>query len=143
MGHYKLTDLTSILSAWQTQMQRHGGWNALFWNNHDQPRAISRFTNDDEYRDQSAKLLAMVEFGLQGTPYIYQGDEIAMKNAYFTDIKQYKDHESINAYHEMLKMECLRIWHFKFCNRNREKIHVYQCNGIRLSIMDLQQVNHG
>lgn len=103
LGHYKLTDLTSILSAWQTQMQRHGGWNALFWNNHDQPRAISRFTNDDEYRDQSAKLLAMVEFGLQGTPYIYQGDEIAMKNAYFTDIKQYKDHESINAYHEMLK----------------------------------------
>ncbi|GEO48526.1 alpha,alpha-phosphotrehalase [Companilactobacillus kimchii] len=103
LGHYKLTDLTSILSAWQTQMQRHGGWNALFWNNHDQPRAISRFTNDDEYRDQSAKLLAMVEFGLQGTPYIYQGDEIAMKNAYFTDIKQYKDHESINAYHAMLK----------------------------------------
>ncbi|GEO58981.1 alpha,alpha-phosphotrehalase [Companilactobacillus bobalius] len=103
LGHYKLTDLTSILSEWQTQMQRHGGWNALFWNNHDQPRAISRFTNDDEYRDQSAKLLAMVEFGLQGTPYIYQGDEIAMKNAYFTDINQYKDHESINAYHAMLK----------------------------------------
>lgn len=103
LGHYKLSDLTGILSEWQTQMQRHGGWNALFWNNHDQPRAISRFTDDDKYRDQSAKLLAMVEFGLQGTPYIYQGDEIAMKNAYFTDIDQYKDHESINAYRAMLK----------------------------------------
>jgi len=74
----------------------------LFWNNHDQPRAISRFTDDDKYRDQSAKLLAMVEFGLKGTPYVYQGDEITMKNAYFTDISQYKDHESINAYNELI-----------------------------------------
>lgn len=103
LGQYKLTDLTHILSEWQTKMNNQGGWNALFWNNHDQPRAISRFTDDEKYRDQSAKLLAMVEFGLQGTPYIYQGDEIAMKNAYFTDISQYKDHESINAYNEMMK----------------------------------------
>ena len=103
LDHYKLTDLTRILSEWQIKMNRQGGWNALFWNNHDQPRAISRFTDDDKYRDQSAKLLAMVEFGLQGTPYIYQGDGIAMKNAYFTNIDQYNDHESINAYHELLK----------------------------------------
>lgn len=102
LGHYNLTDLTRILSDWQVKMNSQGGWNALFWNNHDQPRAISRFTDDDKYRDQSAKLLAMVEFGLQGTPYIYQGDEIGMKNAYFTDISQYKDHESINAYNEMI-----------------------------------------
>lgn len=102
LGHYKLTDLTSILSEWQVKMDQQGGWNALFWNNHDQPRAISRFTDDDKYRNQSAKLLAMVEFGLKGTPYIYQGDEIAMKNAYFTDIKQYNDHESINAYNELI-----------------------------------------
>lgn len=103
LGHYKLTDLTKILSDWQVKMNHQGGWNALFWNNHDQPRAISRFTNDSKYRDQSAKLLAMVEFGLQGTPYIYQGDEIAMKNAYFTDISQYNDHESINAYDELIQ----------------------------------------
>lgn len=102
LGNYKLTDLTRILSDWQVEMADQGGWNALFWNNHDQPRAISRFTDDNKYRDQSAKLLAMVEFGLQGTPYIYQGDEIAMKNAYFTDISQYSDHESINAYNELI-----------------------------------------
>ncbi|WP_125592701.1 alpha,alpha-phosphotrehalase [Companilactobacillus baiquanensis] len=103
LGHYKLTDLKSIISDWQIKMHKNNGWNALFWNNHDQPRAISRFLDDNKYRDESAKLLALVEFGLQGTPYIYQGEEIAMKNSYFTDIKQYKDHESINAYNDLLK----------------------------------------
>ncbi|SPC40119.1 alpha,alpha-phosphotrehalase [Latilactobacillus fuchuensis] len=102
LGHCYLPDLKRVLSDWQTGMAAGGGWNALFWSNHDQPRAISRFLNDGQYRDQSAKLLALVEFGLQGTPYIYQGEEIAMKNAYFTDIKQYNDRESINAYHQML-----------------------------------------
>lgn len=103
LGNYKLTDLKSVISDWQVKMHQNNGWNALFWNNHDQPRAISRFLNDNKYRDESAKLLAIVQFGLQGTPYIYQGEEIAMKNSYFTDIKQYKDHESINAYHDLIK----------------------------------------
>ncbi|WP_208422564.1 alpha,alpha-phosphotrehalase [Latilactobacillus fragifolii] len=102
LGAYRLSDLKRILSDWQTGMAAGGGWNALFWSNHDQPRAISRFLDDGQYRDQSAKLLALVEFGLQGTPYIYQGEEIAMKNANFTAIDQYQDAESINAYHQML-----------------------------------------
>ncbi|SPS03599.1 alpha,alpha-phosphotrehalase [Latilactobacillus sakei] len=102
LGQYRLSDLKRILSQWQTEMAAGGGWNALFWSNHDQPRAISRFLDDGQYRDQSAKLLALVEFGLQGTPYIYQGEEIAMKNANFTSIDQYQDAESINAYHQML-----------------------------------------
>ncbi|MEJ1320935.1 alpha,alpha-phosphotrehalase [Latilactobacillus sakei] len=102
LGQYRLSDLKRILSQWQTEMAAGGGRNALFWSNHDQPRAISRFLDDGQYRDQSAKLLALVEFGLQGTPYIYQGEEIAMKNANFTSIDQYQDAESINAYHQML-----------------------------------------
>ncbi|MEJ1325894.1 alpha,alpha-phosphotrehalase [Latilactobacillus sakei] len=102
LGQYCLSDLKRILSQWQTEMAAGGGWNALFWSNHDQPRAISRFLDDGQYRDQSAKLLALVEFWLQGTPYIYQGEEIAMKNANFTSIDQYQDAESINAYHQML-----------------------------------------
>ena len=102
LGQYRLSDLKRILSQWQTEMAAGGGWNALFWSNHDQPRSISRFLDDGQYRDQSAKLLALVEFGLQGTPYIYQGEEIAMKNANFTSIDQYQDAESINAYHQML-----------------------------------------
>ncbi|MEL1206231.1 alpha-amylase family glycosyl hydrolase, partial [Staphylococcus epidermidis] len=67
-----------------------------------QPRAVSRFLDDGQYRDQSAKLLALVEFGLQGTPYIYQGEEIAMKNANLTAVDQYKHAESINAYQQIL-----------------------------------------
>ncbi|WP_129045349.1 alpha,alpha-phosphotrehalase [Companilactobacillus metriopterae] len=100
---YKLVDLKKVISDWQIGMQNGGGWNALFWGNHDQPRAISRFLDDNKYREESAKLLALVEFGLQGTPYVYQGEEIAMKNAYFTDISQYNDPESINAYHELVE----------------------------------------
>jgi trehalose-6-phosphate hydrolase len=102
LGKYRLSDLKKVISDWQIGIENGDGWNALFWTNHDQPRAISRFLNDGNYRDESAKLLALVEFGLQGTPYIYQGEEIAMKNASFTDIKQYNDRESINAYNQML-----------------------------------------
>lgn len=103
LGKFYLPKLKKALSDWQIGMQEGNGWNALFWTNHDQPRAISRFLNDTKYRSESAKLLALVEFGLMGTTFIYQGEEIAMKNAYFSDINQYNDRESINAYNHMLK----------------------------------------
>ncbi len=79
------------------------GWNALFYSNHDQPRALSRFGDDRFFRQESAKMLAITLFGLQGTTYIYQGEEIGMTNAYFTKIDEYDDAESKNAYYHMIK----------------------------------------
>ena len=90
--------LKEILNAWQVTMQEKNAWNALFWNNHDQPRALSRFGNDEKYRVESAKMLATAMQLMRGTPYIYMGEEIGMTNAYFTDIQQYRDVESLNIY---------------------------------------------
>lgn len=76
-------------------------WNALFWCNHDQPRIVSRFGNEEQWHQESAKMLAMLLHGLQGTPYIYQGEEFGMTNPNFTTIEQYRDVESLNAYAEL------------------------------------------
>ncbi|WP_412839662.1 alpha,alpha-phosphotrehalase [Bacillus paranthracis] len=90
--------LKEIMSNWQIEMQKGGGWNALFWCNHDQPRIVSRFGNDEKYRNKSAKMLATAMHMLQGTPYIYQGEEIGMTNPNFESIEQYRDVESLNIY---------------------------------------------
>ncbi len=87
--------LKKIFALWQSGMhQRANG--ALFWCNHDQPRVVSRLGNEGVYREISAKMLAMVLYGMQGTPYLYQGEEIGMTNAGFTDLRQYRDVESLN-----------------------------------------------
>lgn len=96
--------LKNILSDWQYGMQSGGGWNALFWCNHDQPRVVSRFGNDREYHKESAKMLATTIHLLQGTPYIYQGEEIGMTNPNFRDIKEYRDVESLNAYQRLREL---------------------------------------
>ncbi|MBE7105001.1 alpha,alpha-phosphotrehalase [Bacillus cereus] len=90
--------LKEIMSDWQSEMQKGGGWNALFWCNHDQPRIVSRFGDDGKYRNESAKMLATAMHMLQGTPYIYQGEEIGMTNPNFNSIEQYRDVESLNIY---------------------------------------------
>ena len=95
---FDFIELKKIFSKWQIGMYEGNGWNATFWNNHDQPRALSRFGNDKEYRIESAKMLATVLHGLQGTPYVYQGEEIGMTNPYFDEIDKYKDVESHNIY---------------------------------------------
>lgn len=89
---------------WQRGIYDGGGWNAIFWCNHDQPRVVSRFGDDtsEEMRIQSAKMLAIALHMLQGTLYIYQGEEIGMTDPHFTSIAQYRDVESINAYHQLL-----------------------------------------
>jgi trehalose-6-phosphate hydrolase len=98
LAEFDFLQLKKILSEWQYGMQSGGGWNALFWCNHDQPRAVSRFGNDREYHRESAKMLATTLHLMQGTPYIYQGEEIGMTNPYFDEIAAYRDVESINAY---------------------------------------------
>ncbi|MDT3425779.1 trehalose-6-phosphate hydrolase [Paenibacillus forsythiae] len=95
---YDFEQLKALLSEWQTGMQQGGGWNALFLNNHDQPRALSRFADDDEYRVESAKMLATTLHGLQGTPYVFQGEEIGMPNPHWNDIGELRDIESLNMY---------------------------------------------
>lgn len=90
--------LKDIFAHWQEGMQAHEGWNALFWCNHDQPRAVSRFGDDGRYWKESAKMLGMATHFMRGTPYIYQGEELGMTNAHFTTIDQYRDVESLNYY---------------------------------------------
>ena len=96
-------ELKGLLTEWQLGMQEKNAWNALFWNCHDQPRSVSRFGNDKEYRKESAKMLACMMQMMRGTPYIYQGEEFGMTNAYFTDIQEYADVESTNIYDVLLK----------------------------------------
>lgn len=102
-----LVDLKRALSRWQLALDGKG-WNSLYWNNHDRARAVSRFGNDSpEYRERSAKMLATTLHMMQGTPYIYQGEELGMTNAHFTDLKQYQDIESLESYHQIVEKEKL------------------------------------
>ncbi|MFV0636943.1 alpha,alpha-phosphotrehalase [Mitsuokella sp. WILCCON 0060] len=94
--------LKEIFAKWQEGMEEGNGWNAVFWCNHDQPRIVSRFGDTGKYWRESAKMLAAAIHLMRGTPYIYQGEEIGMTNADFTDIRAYRDVESIN-YHDILR----------------------------------------
>ncbi|WP_046175198.1 alpha,alpha-phosphotrehalase [Domibacillus indicus] len=94
--------LKDVMSTWQMEMDKGGGWNALFWCNHDQPRIVSRYGNDKEYRVKSAKMLANVIHFMKGTPYIYQGEELGMTNPNFERIEEYRDVESLNIYKELV-----------------------------------------
>ena len=95
---FDFLQLKQIFSDWQVGMQAGGGWNALFWCNHDQPRVVSRFGDDGEYRVVSAKMLATALHFLQGTPYVYQGEELGMTNPGFDSISQYRDVETLNIF---------------------------------------------
>ncbi|WP_175614957.1 glycoside hydrolase family 13 protein [Piscibacillus halophilus] len=94
-----LIDLKENLEKWQHALYKNG-WNSLYWNNHDQPRIVSRFGDDGKYRVESAKMLATCLHMLQGTPYVYQGEEIGMTNVAFDSINRYQDIETLNMYHE-------------------------------------------
>lgn len=97
----KLADLKECMTKWQKGLEEKG-WNSLYLNNHDQPRMVSRFGNDTTYRIESAKMLGTFLHMMQGTPYIYQGEEIGMTNVKF-DINDYNDIEILNMYHEKVK----------------------------------------
>ncbi|RRJ62350.1 alpha-glucosidase [Paenibacillus oralis] len=99
---WKLTDLKTIFTRWQKGLEKQG-WNSLYWSNHDQPRAISRFGCDsEEYREISGKMLATCLHMLKGTPYIYQGEEIGMTNVQFESVNDYRDIETLNTYRDYL-----------------------------------------
>lgn len=93
--------LKEIFNRWQCEL--YGcGWNSLFWDNHDLPRIVSRWGNDGKYRVESAKMLAILLHGMQGTPYIYQGEELGMTNVKF-DFEDYRDIETVNMHRERLE----------------------------------------
>ncbi|AJA49251.1 oligo-1,6-glucosidase [Clostridium pasteurianum DSM 525 = ATCC 6013] len=100
---FDLIELKRILSNWQTKLLNYG-WNALYFENHDQPRIISRWGNDTNYRKECAKAFATILHGMQGTPYIYQGEEIGMVNAHYK-LKEYDDVEIHNAYKELVEKD--------------------------------------
>lgn len=98
IGAWQLRELKEIMSKWQVKMEEEGGWNSQYLNNHDQPRMVSRFGDDGEYRVQSAKMLATFLHTLKGTPYIYQGEEIGMTNCPFQSIDEVDDIETVNNF---------------------------------------------
>ena len=99
---FDFQELKELLNTWQVRMQEGQGWNALFWNCHDQPRSVSRFGDDKKFRVHSAKMLATAIHLMRGTPYIYQGEELGMTNVRFDDINDYNDIESLNMYKDRL-----------------------------------------
>jgi oligo-1,6-glucosidase len=118
IGQWKLSDLKDVMTRWQKDLE-NSAWNSNYLSNHDQPRSVSRFGNDRQYRAESAKLLATFNHLLQGTPYIYQGEEIGMTNVAFDSIDEYRDVESLNIYKEVVvekggaPQETLNILHAK------------------------------
>ena len=113
-------------------MQAGGGWNALFWNNHDQPRALNRFGDVERYRAESATMLATVIHLLRGTPYVHQGEEIGMIDPVYSSIEQYVDVEAHNAYamlreRGLSEQQAWRLW-----RRRLAIIRVCRCSGPRI-----------
>ena len=100
---FDFLELKQIMHDWQIGLGENGGWNALFWNNHDQPRTLTRFGNDEEYREKAATAQGHVLHFMQGTPFVYMGEEIGMTDPHFTELDQYRDIESHNAFKELLE----------------------------------------
>ena len=98
-------ELRRLFVKWQEGMQDGNAWNAVFWCNHDQPRAVSRFGDDKKYWKESAKMLASLIHLMRGTPYIYEGEELGITNPGYTDISQYQDVESTNYYRILMEEE--------------------------------------
>ena len=97
----RLTDLKKVFGDWDEKMRLCNGWNSLYWSNHDQARAVTRFGNEaPEYRVVSAKMLGTCLHMLQGTPYVYEGEELGMTNAFFDKIEDYRDVEAIDIFHD-------------------------------------------
>lgn len=95
---FTAAQLFDVIERWQTELPAGGGWNSWFWGNHDLPRPVSRFGNDGEYRERSAKLLAAIEFTILATPFVYQGEELGMTNAGFDSMEHYRDVDALNYY---------------------------------------------
>lgn len=120
--------LKNIFNEWQVKQEEENAWSAVFWCCHDQPRVVSRYGDDGKYRKESAKMLGTVIHMMRGTPYIYQGEEIGMCNAYFSSINQYRDIDAINSYSKMKKEglieeECHKFLQYRARDNARTPMH--------------------
>ncbi|GEL09247.1 alpha,alpha-phosphotrehalase [Salisediminibacterium halotolerans] len=127
IGKMDFHELKRILSEWQTRMHEGGGWNALFWCNHDQPRVVTRYGDDGAYHQRSAKMLATTMHMMQGTPYIYQGEEFGMTDPKFESIDDFRDVETLNMYKEKINAgvpedEILRVIQAKSRDNSRTPV---------------------
>ena len=125
---FDFMQLKQIFTSWQEKMDEGGGWNALFWNNHDQPMAINRFGATGKYRVKSAEMLAAALHLMRGTPFIYMGEEIGAVNPTYSSMKDYVDIESINAFTELKKagmseQEAFEIVKTKSRDNSRTPMH--------------------
>ena len=112
---YDFKEFKNIMIKWQEELQGKA-WNSLFLGNHDQPRSVSRFGNDNPvYRETSAKMLATCIHMMQGTPYVYQGEELGMTNIYFDKLEDYRDIESINYFKEFTESGLMTPKHMMKC----------------------------
>lgn len=117
-----LVDLKRVMTEWQNKMYENDGWNSLYWSNHDQARAVSRFGNEsDEYRVISAKMLGTCLHMMQGTPYIYEGEELGMTNADFTDISEYRDLEALDIYKDFTERKGMSSDYILDCLRRKSR----------------------
>lgn len=128
LAPFDFQELKQILDEWQTGMSDGGGWNALFWNNHDQPRANSRFGDVENYPVETATMLAQTMHLLRGTPYVYQGEEIGMTNPDYPELDHFVDVETHNAYHELKEKglpheEAMNIIRAKSRDNGRTPMH--------------------
>lgn len=121
-----LPDLKRVMTEWQDKMAACDGWNSLYWSNHDQARAVSRFGCDEpEYREISAKMLGTCLHMMQGTPYVYEGEELGMTNADFTKIEEYKDVEALDIFRDFTERkgfsaeDTLQLLHLKSRDNSR------------------------
>ena len=119
------------MTKWQVGLEGKA-WNSLFWCNHDQPRMVSRWGNDREYREISAKMLATCLHMMQGTPYVYQGEELAMTNMPFQDLSEFRDLDSINGYHEMVEVKKLMTSEEMLTSLRKKAVTIpeLQCSGM-------------
>ena len=110
-----LREMKAVLTKWQKGLEDIA-WNSLFWENHDQPRSVSRYADDSaKYHDVSAKMLATCIHMMQGTPYVYQGEELGMTNVYFDKLEDYRDIESINYFEEFTESGLMTPEHMMKC----------------------------
>lgn len=139
-----LVKLKEIMTKWQVGLEGKA-WNSLFWCNHDQPRMVSRWGNDREYREISAKMLATCLHMMQGTPYVYQGEELAMTNMPFQDLSEFRDLDSINGYHEMVEVKKLMTSEEMLTSLRKKAVTIpeLQCSGMTAPMQASPPVHHG
>ena len=129
INNLDLSDLRDLMTEWQYKLQENRGWTSLYFCNHDQPRIVSRYGDEGEYRKESAKMLGTMLHTLRGTPFIYQGEEIGMTNVSFKDLHDFDDIETrgylndLKESHDFSEEELLNLANYRSRDNARTPMH--------------------